>query len=101
MPVARWVQYAVLLVLVAVPVSIPGLQTTSYGGWPAVGVAVALFLAAGRRDRWAVMVVATLVAGTALAFSYDVAVWLGWLGGLSVILPSLLTAHLLDPSGRG
>jgi PAS domain S-box-containing protein len=101
MPLARWVQYAVLLVLVAAPVSVPGLQTTSYGGWPAVGVAVALFLAAGRRDRWAVMVVATLVAGTALALSYDVAVWLGWLGGLAVILPSLLTAHLLEPSGRG
>ena len=27
--------------------------------------------------------------------------WLGWLGGLSVVLPSLLTAHLLDPAGRG
>ncbi len=102
MPVARWAQYAALLVLVAVPVSVPGLRTTSYGGWPAVGLAVALFLAAGRRDRWPVVALATLVVGTALAFNYDVAVWLGWLGaGISVALPSLLTAHLLDPSGRG
>ncbi len=100
MPVARWARYGALLLLVAVPVSVPGLQTTSYGGWPAAGIAVVLFLAAGRRDRWAVVAAATLVVGSALAVSYDVAVWLGWLGGLSVTLPALLTAHLLEPKGR-
>ena len=40
---------------IAVPLSIPGLQATSYGGWPALGFAVALFLVAGPRacaGRW-------------------------------------------------
>ena len=55
MSVARWGACALLLALTAVPLSLDGLQPTSYGGWPALGFAVALFLVAGPERRWLVV----------------------------------------------
>jgi PAS domain S-box-containing protein len=91
---------ALLLVLIAIPTSIPGLQTTSYGGWPAIGFAVALFVVAGRRRVISALLAETLVLGVTLTFSYGVPVWLGFTGSLSVTLPSLLSWRLLTRAGR-
>ena len=90
-----WGQFAVLIALVGVPLSVPGLQTTSYGGWPALGFAVALYIAAGRAGRWWAFAALTVVVGPALALSYDVSPVLGFIGSLSVTVPALLTAWLL------
>ena len=48
MSLARWALCALLLVLLAAPLSVDGLQATAYGGWPAIGFAIALLLAAGQ-----------------------------------------------------
>ena len=93
-------QCALLLALVALPVSIPRLQATSFGGWPALGFAAALFLVAGTQWRWWIAVAELLVLTPALMFSYGVALPLGALGSLSVILPALLTSALLPRAGE-
>ena len=93
----KQLQCVLLLALVGVPLSIPSLQATSFGGWPALGFAVALFLVAGPQYRWHVAAAEFLVITPALAFSYDVVVPLGAVGSLSVIVPAMLTAYLLTP----
>ncbi len=100
MPVARPVQLALLLLLVVAPISVPGLQTTSYGGWPAVGFATALVLLAGRAHRWTVLLVLTLVVSVALTSSYGVPLWQGVFGSLSVTLPALVCAWMLQRHGH-
>jgi PAS domain S-box-containing protein len=101
-------QCAVLLALVGVPLSIPSLQATapslhatSFGGWPALGFAAALFLMAGQQRRWYVLGAEFLVISPALSFGYDVSLPLGALGSFSVILPAMLTAYLLTRHDRG
>jgi PAS domain S-box-containing protein len=88
-----------LLVLVTIPVSIPELHATGFGGWPAVGFAVALFIVAGRALRWWVFGLQLLATSVALAHSYHVRLPLGAAGSLSVLLPALLSAHLLRAEG--
>ena len=95
MSVARWCACALLLVLTAVPLSLDGLQPTSYGGWPALGFAVALFLVAGAERRWLVVVAETAVTTPALMLGYDIALWRALLGSLAVTVPALLSQHLL------
>ena len=95
MSVARWCACALLLVLTAVPLSLDGLQPTSYGGWPALGFAVALFLVAGAERRWPVFVAETVVTTPALMLGYEIALWRGLLGSLAVTVPALLSQHLL------
>ena len=92
-------QCLLLLALVTIPVSIPKLQATSFGGWPALGFAAALFIVVGRGLRWWAVGLQLAIMSVALSFSYDVALPLGAVGGLSVILPALLTAHLLRAEG--
>jgi PAS domain S-box-containing protein len=92
-------QCALLLVLTTIPVSIPRLQATAYGGWPAVGFSVALFIVAGTGLRWWVLGLQLVTVSVALSFSYDVALPLGVAGALSVILPALFSAHMLRAEG--
>jgi PAS domain S-box-containing protein len=94
-------QCALLLALVGVPLSIPSVQSTSFGGWPSLGFAVALFLVAGRRWRWHVVAVQAVVMSPALAYSYDVSLLVGAFGALTVIAPALFTAHMLTRQGDG
>ncbi|MCW2710979.1 MAG: domain S-box protein [Marmoricola sp.] len=101
MSVTRWAQCALLLVLVGIPLSIPGVESTAYGGWPSIGFAIALFLLAGPERRWIVLAAETLVTMPALAYSYEVAWWQAALGSLAVTLPSLLSAQLLGPGHTG
>lgn len=101
MSLARWAQCAFLLVLVGIPLSIRGVQSTAYGGWPAIGFAAALFLVAGKERRWLVLTAETLVVTPALTYSYEVDLWQGALGSLAVTLPSLFTASLLTPGRWG
>lgn len=101
MSAARWARCALLLVLMGIPLSVRGVQSTAYGGWPAIGFAAALFLMAGRERRWPVLSAQTLVAAPALTYSYEVHWWQGTLGSLAVTLPSLLTASLLAPGRSG
>ena len=95
MSVARWWACALLLALTAVPLSLEGLQPTSYGGWPALGFAVALFLVAGSEYRWQVALAETVVATPALMLGYDVTVWRALFGTLALTMPALLSQHLL------
>jgi len=95
MSVGRWWSCALLLALTAVPLSLEGLQPTSYGGWPALGFAVALFLVAGPEYRWQVILAETVVATPALMLGYDVTVWRALFGTLALTMPALLSQHLL------
>ena len=95
MSVARWWACALLLALTAVPLSLEGLQPTSYGGWPALGFAVALFLVAGSEYRWQVALAETIVATPALMLGYDITVWRALVGTLALTIPALLSQHLL------
>ena len=95
------VQCALLLALIAVPLSIPSLQVTSFGGWPAMGFAAALFLVAGPERRWWVAGAQFVVMSVALSSSYDVPLPLGGLGAMTVILPAFFTAHFLARHGGG
>src|SRR4051794_20538403 len=95
MPRRDRLQLVLLLVLVTSPVSVPKLQATAFGGWPAVGLSVALFIVAGRQLRWWAFGLQLLTISVALSFSYDVVLPLGVAGSLAVILPALLSAHLL------
>ena len=99
MPRRDGLQMLLLLVLITIPVSIPRLQATSYGGWPAVGFSVALFIIAGRELRWIAFGVQLVVMTVALSFSYDVIVPLGAAGALAVILPALFSAQMLRAEG--
>ena len=95
------VQCALLLALIAVPLSIDSLQATSFGGWPALGFAAALFLVAGPERRWWVAGAELVVMSVALSSSYDVVLPLGAMGALTVILPAFFTAHFLARHGGG
>ena len=95
------VQCALLLALIAVPLSIQDLQVTSFGGWPALGFAAALFLVAGPERRWWVAGAQLVVMSLALSSSYDVKLPLGAMGALTVILPAYFTAHFLARHGGG
>ena len=95
MSVARWWWCALLLVLTAAPLTLEGLQPTSYGGWPALGFAVALFLVAGSEHRWQVFVSETIVVVPALMAGYDISVGRALIGSLAVTVPALLAQYLL------
>ena len=95
MSVARWASCALLLALTALPLSLQGLQPTSYGGWPALGFAVALFLVAGSEYRWQVVVAETAVATPALMVGYDITVARALVGTLALTVPAMLSQHLL------
>jgi len=95
MPRRDRLQLGLLLVLVTVPVSIPKLQATAFGGWPAVGFSVAMFIVAGPGLRWWVLGLQLATTSVALSFSYDVVLPLGAAGSLAVILPALFSAHML------
>jgi PAS domain S-box-containing protein len=99
-------QCALLLVLVTIPVAIPRdligegeLRATAFGGWPAIGFSVALFIVARRRWRWWAFGLQVLTISIALSFSYDVVFPLGVAGSLAVVLPALLSAHMLRADG--
>jgi PAS domain S-box-containing protein len=94
-------QCALLLALITVPLSIPSLQATSFGGWPALGFAAALLLVAGPERRWWVTGAELVVMSVPLSFSYGVPLPLGALGALTVILPAFFTAHFLARHGGG
>ncbi|MET1000080.1 MAG: ATP-binding protein [Marmoricola sp.] len=98
---ARWALCALLLVLVGAPLSVQGLEATSNGGWPALGFAIALLLAAGPERLLQVVAAEIVVATAALTFSYDVTVWMGLVGSLAVVGPAVLAAHLLTKSRTG
>src|ERR1700712_872601 len=99
-------QCVLLLVLVTIPVSIPRhvlgdghLQATAFGGWPAVGFSVALFIVARRELRWWAFGLQLLTMSIALSHSYGVSLLLGVAGALSAILPALFCAHMLRADG--
>lgn len=99
-------QFALLLVLVTIPVSIPRhvlghghLQATAFGGWPALGFSVALFIVARRELRWWAFGLQLLTVSIALSHSYGVSLPLGVAGALAVILPALFSAHMLRAEG--
>ena len=87
----RRLQFALLLVLQGVPLSLNGLDSTRYGGWPALGFAIALFLVAGPRRVWQVFLLQTVVVSTALSFSYDLSPTATVPASLAVTLPALVT----------
>lgn len=92
---ARWALCALLLVLIGAPLSVQGLEATPNGGWPALGFAIALLLAAGRRGAVPAVAAETLVVAVALAFGHDVAIWMGLVGSVAVVGPAVFAVHLL------
>lgn len=88
--------------LLAVSLSLRGLQATAYGGWPAPGLAVAVLLLAGRRRHWAALGAITVVSGVAVSFGYGLAPGVGFLYSPSLVVPAVVTWRLLGrpPDGR-
>jgi len=91
----RW-WCALLLALTALPLTVDGLRPTSYGGWPALGFAVALFLFARPENRWWVFLAETVAVTPALMLGYDISWWVALLGSVAVTVPALCCDLLLN-----
>ena len=87
----RRLQFLVLLALECLPLSLRGLKSTEYGGWPALGFAIALFLVAGPRWVWQVFVLQTVVMSAALSYSYRLPPTATVPASLALTLPALVT----------
>ena len=96
-----WLRGGSLLALVALSLSLPGVQPTSYGGWPAIGFAAALYVLAGPARRLAVSGSLLVVVTVALTFSYDVSPPVAAAGSLAVWVPALFTGVLLTGDRAG
>lgn len=88
---SRRLQFLALLVLECVSLSLRGLDSTKYGGWPALGFAIALFLVAGPRLVWPVFALQTVVVSAALVYSYGLPLTSTIPASLAVTLPALAT----------
>ncbi len=95
MSLRRWMLCALLLALIGTSLAVPHLDRTSYGGWPALGFAIALFLVAGPRRMWHVIAAQVVVVSIALMIGYGVPLWTGLLGSLAVILPAWFAQRAL------
>jgi PAS domain S-box-containing protein len=98
--VKRAVVVALCLVMIAGPLSLEGLDYRSFGGYPAVGFAVALVVYLGPRWLWWTLLVETFVIGVALTRTYDVSPVLGFAGSVTLTGPALLVWFLLTRGGR-
>ncbi len=87
----RRLQFLALLLLECVPLSLRGLDSTRYGGWPALGFAIALFLVAGPRRVWQVFLLQTVVLTAALTFSYHLSPIATAPSSLALTVPALIT----------
>jgi PAS domain S-box-containing protein len=99
--VPRWALCALLLVLVAAPLSVGGVQTHVYGGWPALGFAIALFVVAGPGRAVQVVAVEALVISVTVLVRYDLSLWTGVLGTLSIVVPAWYAQHTLTTVATG
>lgn len=91
---------ALCLVMIVGPLSLDGLDYRTFGGYPAVGFAVALVIYLGRRWLWWTLLAETLVIGAALTRTYDVSPVLGLAATLTVTAPALLVWTLLARGDR-
>ncbi len=91
---------ALCLFMIVGPLSLDGLDYRTFGGYPAVGFAVALLIYLGRRWLWWTLLVETLVIGVALTRTYDVPLALGMTGAVTVTAPALLVWFLLARGDR-
>ena len=96
----RAVVVALCLVMIVGPLSLEGLDYRSFGGYPAVGFAVALVVYLGRRWLWWTLLVETVVIGVALTRTYDVSPVLGLAGSITLTGPALLVWFLLTRGDR-
>ncbi len=101
MSVPRWVQCALLLVLIGACLSIPHLDGTSYGGWPALGFAIALLLVAGPEHSRLVIVLGAVVASIGLMIGYDLPLWTAVIGSVAVMAPAALAQRMLVRTESG
>ena len=97
----RRLQFVLLLLMQGLPLSVRGLDSTRYGGWPALGFAIALFLVAGPRRVWQVLALQTVVVSAALTFSYRLPPTATVPSSLAVTLPALLTWWALTRGQEG
>ena len=100
MTARRWSACALLLLCVALPLSVKGISSTTYGGWPATGFAAALFFVAGRGRARTIFVLQTVAITIGLRIGYDLLPWQDVVGSLFVTVPGLFTAAMLG-WGRG
>ncbi|HXH81200.1 ATP-binding protein [Nocardioides sp.] len=91
---------ALCLVMIVVPLSLDGLDYRSFGGFPAVGFAVALVVYLGPRWLWWTLLVETVVIGAALTRTYEVSPVFGVAGSITVTGPALLVWYLLTRGDR-
>jgi PAS domain S-box-containing protein len=101
MSLARWGQCALLLALIGLCLSAPHLDGTRYGGWPALGFAIALFLVAGPKRFWLVVAAEAVVVGLALTFAYDLPPWATLPASLIVIVPAWFAQRMLVKTDTG
>ncbi|WP_299053681.1 ATP-binding protein [uncultured Nocardioides sp.] len=99
-----WVCAALGVVLVASVVlaalgTSDGGDAAPYAAWPAVGVAAAMHVVAGREWRGVLLAVQTAAVGGSLALSGVVPWWGGLLASVVVTAPALLAATGLRPGG--
>ncbi len=90
---------ALCLVMIALPLSLDGLDFRAYGGYPAVGFAVALLVYAERHGLWWALTAETAVITAALSRTYDLHPLLGLVGSASLTLPAYVVWRLLTRNG--
>lgn len=102
-PTGRVAVLTVVLALLLLSVSAPALglsarwDTSSYAGWPGLGLSFLLLAMAGRRARRWVFLVQTVALGVVMAVTYDVPWWAGAAASLTITVPAALALHLLRP----
>ncbi len=92
---------AILLALVAVPLSLPGVDATSYGGWPAMGFAAALYIVLGPARRLAASGALVVVFSLALSIGYGVSLPVAAVGSVALWVPALVTSTALRRGTAG
>ena len=102
-PTGRVAVLTVVLALLLLSVGAPALglsarwDTSSYAGWPGLGLSFLLLAMAGRRARRWVFLVQTVALGVVMAVTYDVPWWAGAAASLTITVPAALALHLLRP----
>ena len=85
--------------MIALPLSLDGLDFREYGGYPALGFAVGLLVYAERPGLWWALPAETAVVAVALSRTYDLPPLLGLVGAATLVVPSYVVWRLLTRNG--
>ena len=99
-PGGRALVVAACVTMIVLPLSLEGVESRAFGGYPAVGFAVALLVHLGRRWVWWALLVESVVIGLTIAHNFDVPLLLGMAASLPLTVPAFVVWHRLTFGGR-